>query len=220
MKYLRIMAVLLALAMGLVLTVTVVGLFGLQHTELAEDVVVVESQALAGPKVPYYAFLDIEDLETSTWYSLVDLDNRTNFPHYRANSVVLKQLHYTGVLSDALHFDVRFGVVITMGDDASLIDWFHVSHRVRATQFDEKWTLPEHGLNLYVNTTNEDLGFVATKEYTTTVAVTTTTALESPVTESGVVTIYAEVGDIIMYVEEVDAGGHIDLSVGVAYDTQ
>jgi len=61
---------------------------------------------------------------------------------------------------------------------------------------------------------------VATEEYTLTVAVTTTTALESPVTEAGVITTYAEVGDIIMYVEEVDAGGHIDLSVGVAYDTQ
>jgi len=218
MKHLRWLTILLALALALAALSAVLGALGTAKPDDMVELPPIEAQALAGPKVPYYAFLDVEDLEASSWYSLVDLDDRTNFPHYQINSAVLKQLHYTGVLSDATHWDLQFGVVCAISDNGADVEWFHTSHRVRATQFDEKWTLPEHGLNLVV--TSEKIQFVATEEYTLTVAVTTTTALESPVTEAGVITTYAEVGDIIMYVEEVDAGGHIDLSVGVAYDTQ
>lgn len=212
MKYFKWVTILLAVALGLGFTSAILGV--LQSADA--------SPATIGPRplVPYLAFLEVDDLTASTWYVLVDLDDNTNFPHFRTNTAVLKQLHYTGVLSDATHWDIKFGVVITMGDAASLVDWFHTSHRVRTTQFDEKWTLPEHGLNLYVNTTGEKLWFMASSEYTTTMAVTTTTALESPVTETDVVTTYAEVGDIIMYIEEIDAGGQMDCSVGVSYGTE
>lgn len=213
-KYHRGMTVLLALFMGLALSLMVIGLFEIQDTELAQAAVV-------GPRVPYYSFLEIQDLDVSRWYVLVDLDDRANWPHAVTNTAVLKQINYTGVLSEADHWDLKFGVVITMGDDASLINWFHTSHRIRDTQFDTDLNLPEHGLNLMVNETDEDLWFVASKEYTTTVAITASTALTSPVMVAGVITTYAEVGDIILYVEEVEAAADpgIDLSVGVAYDT-
>ena len=221
MKHSKFLAVLLALIVGLVSTLVVVGLFEMQNAELADDVVVMESQAVVGPKVPYYAFLEIEDQTASTWYVLVDLDDRTNFPHYQTNSAILKQLSYTGVLSEADHWDMRFGVVCALSDNGADVKWFHTAHRVRNTQFDASLELPEHGLNLVVDTSDEDLQFVATKEYTLTTAITTTTALESPVTESGVITTFAEVGDILMYVSEDDGAPDpgIDLSVGVAYDT-
>ncbi len=176
---------------------------------------------IVGPRVPFYTFLEVCDLTADGWYSLVDLDDNANFPHFLTNNIVLKQLHYTGVLSETGHWDLRFGVVITVEDTGSGIEWFHTSHRVRNTQFDTGITLPEHGLNLYVNETTEKLGFVATTEYTSTAAITTTTALESPVTETDVITTYVEVGDIIMFVEEAAGTGDpgIDLSIGVAYDT-
>lgn len=212
MKRLKWLIVLLAVALGLGFTSAILGI--LRSADA--------SPAAIGPRplVPHFAFLEVDDLTASTWYSLVDLSDVTNFPHIGTNSIVLKQLHYTGVLSAAGHIDLKFGVVITMGDEASLVKWFHTSHRVRTTQFDEKWTLPEHGLNLYVNETAEELRFVATTEYTTTVAITTTTALESPVTESDVITTYADVGDLILYIEEIDAGAHADFSVGTAYSTE
>lgn len=221
MKQFKYIAIMLALALALAFAVLGVVLCGKQNMELAEDVVVVETQATSGrQKVPYYAFLEVDDLTASTWYSLVDLSDATNFPHFRTSEIILKQLHYTGVLSDVTHMDLKFGVVITIGDEASLIRWFHTSHRLRATQFDEKWTLPEHGLNLYADETAEELRFVATTEYTTTVAITTTTALESPVTEADVVTTTADVGDLILYIEEIDAGAHADFSIGTAYNTE
>lgn len=214
MKRFKSIAILLALALALMFAVLGVVLNGTQSMELVEAAVV-------GPRVPYYSFLEIQDLDVSRWYVLVDLDDRANWPHAVTNTAVLKQINYTGVLSEADHWDLKFGVVITMGDDASLINWFHTSHRIRDTQFDIDLSLPEHGLNLMVNETDEDLWFVASKEYTTTVAITASTALTSPVMVAGVITTYAEVGDIILYVEEVEAAADpgIDLSVGVAYDT-
>lgn len=174
----------------------------------------------AVPRIPYFAYLEIADLEASTWYILVDLSDEENFPHVGTTVINLKQLNYTGVLSEATHWDMHFGVVGELGDSTTYVEWFHVAHRVRNTQFDEKWTLPEHGLNLALDSSDE-LRFVATTEFTNTAAVTTTTALESPVTESGVVTTTAGDGDLILYVEEIESGGYFEhLSLGVAYDTE
>ena len=193
------------------------------YNDVIRDVIKEKPAAAIGPRpnIPFYTFLEIEALEASTWYSLVDLDDRTNFPHFNTNSAVLKQIRYSGVLSAATNWNVNFGVVIPIGDGGCLIDWIHSFHRVRSTQFETEWDLPEHGLSLLVNTTGDELWFAATKEYTVTAAITTTTALESPVTESNVITTYAGIGDIIMYVEEVESGGYFEhLSVGTAYNTE
>lgn len=207
-KYLRFVFMALAICIGLA------------GTGLLLETLSASPQEVVRPLAPYYAHLDVTDVDASTWYVLVDLSDSTNFPHYGTNNIVLKQLCYTGVLSEAGHFDARFGVVSSVGITESDVEFFHTKHMIEAVQFDEKWTLPEHGLNLYVSS-DDTIYFVASREITTTGGITTTLALESPVTESDVVTTYAGIGDIVMYLEEVDvADNAIDISVGVAYDTE
>jgi len=173
-----------------------------------------------GAKVPYHTFLEIEDLQASTWYVLVDLSDATNFPHARTNSINLKQVDYTGVLSDTTEWDVHLGVVGEVTTSTAHIRWIRIDHHVRNDQIETMWVLPEHGLNLTLKVT-DTLMFVASVAYTDTAAVTTTTVLESPVTESGVVTTVAAAGDLVLFIEEVEAGGTIEhLSTGVSYDTQ
>jgi len=180
----------------------------------------IEVQSAGGANVPYYTFLDVTDLEEDTWYVLVDLDDVTNFSHKATNAINLKQLCYTGVLSNATRWDVQFGVVGEITGTSAFVEWIHVMHRTKATQFDEKWTLPEHGLDLSFAAV-DDMRFVASKEYTYTTGLTTTLAIESPVTASNVVTTYAEAGDLVMFVQEVDTGGYIEgLSIGTCYNTR
>lgn len=210
-KHLRFVLVMVALCIGLVAV-------GVLTTCL--ETAKAAPQVAVRPLAPYFAHLDVVGVAADTWYILVDLSDSTNFPHYRTNNIVLKQLGYTGVLSEATQFDVRFGVVGSVDNTETYVEFFHTMHGLRTTQFDERWTLPEHGLNLYVSS-DDTAYFVATREITTTVAVTTTTVLDSPVYESGVVTPTVGVGDIVMYLKEVVvADNAIDISVGVAYDTE
>lgn len=203
----------------------VLGLLWFVNTFKFEDEPVITmgpitTQAIAGPKVPYYAFLETKDIVTPTWYLLVDLSDATNYPHVGTTSINLKQIQHSGVLSNATHWDIKFGVVITVGTTNSLIKWIHTDHRVRTTQYHWNWDLPEHGLDLSIKN-EEELRFVASVETTNTAFITTSTAISSPVEAAGAVTTTAGIGDLIMYVEEVGPSGHIShTSVGISYNTQ
>jgi len=190
---------------------------GAERVEAVSDVAPVMQ---VGPKVPYLSFLTVSDLEVDKWYVLIDLDDAANSPHARTGSINLKQIVQAGVLSEATHWDIQFGVVGTVSTSTTHIEWIHRDHRVRSTQWHTNWFLPEHGINLTVRD-DGTLMFVATASYTDTVFITSSTSLSSTISSGGVVTTTPEVGDLIMFVEEIETGGYLThLSVGVLYNTQ
>lgn len=183
---------------------------------------VMEAQAIGQrPLVPYLVYLETEDLEADEWCVLVDLSDYGNFPHARTNVINLKQIQHGGVLSETTHWDIRFGVVITVGTTLSQVEWFHTDHRLRTTQWHWVWDLPEHGLSLEINGAGDALQNVASVEYTVTNAITTSTNMCSPVKVADSVTTTIGIGDLIVYFEETEASGYLDHStINVAYNTE
>lgn len=202
-------------AMVLVLSALVlVAMFGC--LDRAQDVPIAAQSIGERPLVPFEAFVSVSDLEASKWYILVDISDNTNYPHARTNSINLKQLSHTGVLSNTTHWDVKFGVAGTVLTTGVYIEWIHIGHRVRNTQYHWDWALPEHGLNLAVKS-DGTLWNVASAAVTTTALITSSTVLSTAGTYSNTV----GVGDLVLFVEEVESGGYFDhLSAGALYGTE
>lgn len=169
------------------------------------------------PLTPYLTsyFAEVDD---DAWAILIDLDDRANWPHVLTNKIILKQVQIGGDLSDVAHWHNCIGVVTDIATDGVDIEWIYSSVRVRANQFDFDWTLPEHGLSLSV--VGDTLDRVLTSELTTTVAITSGTNLPSPLGAADVVTVTAEVGDLILFTQETITGSTLHLFVETSYDTE
>ena len=164
------------------------------------------------PHVPYLTHLYTE-VSTDTWYILVDLSDTTNYPHAATNSIILKSLHYAGDLGTATHWDANVGVVTSIAATTTNIEWLMRIPRNRLAQFDGRWWLPEHGLNLAV--TGGVLPFVGTIVSPTN-AITSGTVLSG----SAYITGTAEVGDLILYLDELADNVDFHFSICTAYDTE
>lgn len=172
-----------------------------------------DAQSLSSrPHAPYLTHMYTE-VSTDTWYILVDLSDTTNYPHAGTNSIILKSLHYAGDLGTATHWDWNVGVVTSIAATTANIEWIMRTPRNRLAQFDGEWTLPEHGLNLAV--TGGVLPFVGTIVSPTN-AITSGTVL----TASAYITAMAEVGDLVLYLDEAADNVEFHFSVCTMYDTE
>jgi hypothetical protein len=207
----KIQRIALMLAIALFAVASLVGCLAREPEEL------VTIQSIGNrPLVPCEAFVEVNELDTDKWYILIDISDNANYPHARTGSINLKQLSHTGVLSETTHWDIKFGVVGSVNITETYVEWIHIDHRVRTTQFHWDWTLPEHGLNLAVKS-DGTLWNVATVAVTTATGITTTT----PISTAGIYSNNVGIGDLIMFVEEIDPGGFIKhLSVGALYGTE
>lgn len=212
MKRLKCIAILLALALALVALSAMFGALGR----------VVAAPAAIGPRplAPCLSHISMEDQDETGWFLLVDVSDNKNYPHYSTNVIILKEIAYTGLLTAATHWDVSFGIIGEVGDSNTYVEFFYTTCRNKIAQFDEKWVVPEHGLSMRV-LSDDTLQFVASMEYTSTTAITTTTIMSSPVTLSDVISPVAGIGDLVMLVHEREAGGYLEhLSVGIFYGTE
>jgi len=164
------------------------------------------------PLSPYLTHLYTE-VTTDTWYVLVDLSDTTNYPHIHTNSIILKSLHYAGDMASATHWDWNVGVVTAIATNTTNIEWVTGGVRTKAAQFDERWQLPEHGLNLLVS--GGVLPFVGTIVSDTTM-ITSGTVLSG----SAYITTTLAVGDLILYLDEELGNVEFHFTCDTAYDTE
>lgn len=201
------LTVLLALIMGILLASC------LTSTEEQIDIQAIGRRPLVPYGTEYFG-----EITEDTWAILVDLDDNANWPHVLENKIILKRLQLGGDLSDAAHWHTKIGVVTAIATTGLDIEWVHSGVRIKATQFNYNWDLPEHGLSLAV--VGSTLDRVLTNEITTTVAVTSETHLPSPLGTAAAVTVTAEVGDLILYTQEIITGATLHLYVHTSYDTE
>lgn len=198
-----------ALVVILVLAV-VVGLVAC----LGPEPVVVETQAVSNrPLTPYMAYYYAENA-ADTWVILVDLSDRTNYPHVHTNKVILKSLHYAGDLGAAKRWHWNVGVVTAVTTVTTDIEWITGGERTTATEFDERWELPEHGLSLMV--VGGTLDRVATFETVSTAVVTSSTEISTTVGVTGTV----GVGDLILFMDEITNTTELHFGITTGYDTE
>ena len=166
------------------------------------------------PHVPYLVHYRADEATEDQWGIIIDLSDYTNYPHHNTNRIILKSLQVNGVLTDTEKWQLSLGVVVTSTATGTGVQWIHENTRYTATQFDYDWTLPEHGLNLMVS--SDTLPFVFTTEVTATTTITSGTVI----TATSSVTATVGVGDLIGFVDEIEDGASLYVSVDVGYDTE
>ena len=202
----------LVLLIGMFAAIGVAGYLVRQATAPLD--IVVETQALSNrPLTPYMAYF--HDYTTADkWVILVDLSDRTNYPHIHTNKIILKSLRYGGDLNSAKLWHIQMGVVTAVTTATTNIEWIWCSSRAKATAFDQRWELPEHGLSLMV--VGGTLNRVATIETLSTAVITSSTEISTTVGVTGTV----EVGDLILFTDEISDTAILHLGMNVSYDTE
>ena len=174
----------------------------------------VEIQAIGRrPLTPYMAYY-FADASADTWVILVDLSDRVNYPHVLTNKIILKSLHYAGDLDAAMYWHIQVGVVTAVTTATTDIEWIYGAFKTEDAQFDERWQLPEHGLSLSV--VNASLDRVATFETVSTAVITSSTEISTTIGVTGTV----EVGDLILFTEEISDTAILNLDMNIGYDTE
>lgn len=183
---------------------------------IAPAPVVMEPQAIGGRLLaPCLSHCDLADITADKYVILVDLSDNINFPHYKTNRIILKNLHYSGDLTDALHWHYSVGVITAVDDTDINVEWITQGARRRAVQFDERWWPPEHGLSLEVR--NATLENVATNSISAIATITTSTYLSTCRVISGVL---PGVGDLILFMDEISDTATLDFFIDVVYDAE
>ena len=208
-KFERFLVIVLALVLALGSVVGIVGCLAPESEPPQEF-----TQQALGPRphVPYLTHLYTE-VDTDTWFILIDLSDKTNYPHANINGIILKSLQYAGDLSAAKRWDWDVGIVTAIAADTTNIEWVTSGTHIEASQFDSRWWLPEHGLNLGV--VGGVLPFVGT-------IVSETNAITSSTTLSGsaYITAVVAVGDLVLYLDEVENDATLYFTMDTAYDTE
>lgn len=173
-----------------------------------------ESRAIVGPRVPYETHYQVV-ATADHWAQLVDLSDNPEYPHANTESIILKSLLYAGDLSSVTHWHWNVGVVVATPTvtDTDIV-WITEGALLRATRIDDRWPMPEHGLNLLPS--GGKLMFVQSNQITTTVAITSGTILPSP---ADCLTGTAGIGDLILFLDEVIDTATLHFSIDTIYDT-
>lgn len=176
----------------------------------------VDPQAVGGRLLaPCLSHCAFEAVDADKWVILVDLSDNVNFPHYKTNRIILKNLHWAGDLSAAMHWHHSVGVVTAVTTATTSIEWVTEGARNRLAQFSERWWPPEHGLSLEVR--NATLENVATNSVTATGLITSGTYLSTCRVISGTL---PGVGDLILFLNEISDTATIDFFMDVGYDAE
>lgn len=199
-----------AVLLGAILTVGVMGLF------TASAVPVVEPQAASSrPLAPCLSHCDLEDLSADKYVILVDLSDTTNYPHYKTNRIILKNIQYVGNLSAAMSWRYRVGVIVAVDDTDINVEWIAASSLKRSMYFNESWWPPEHGLSLEVR--NATLENVATNSVSAIATLSTTTYISTCLVGAGAL---PGVGDLILFTDEISDTATLDFFIDVGYDAE
>lgn len=173
----------------------------------------------------HVAHLNVEAVAASTTYILVDLSDTTNFPH-----VATSEIHVLGIvtsieqLSDG-SFDVYFGVVTENDATNGSASFFYAIHSEGVQNptdssggqhIEADFTLgganPEGVIcDVLSGATTR---FVSNNELSSSVLLQNDVARTTPVGTAN-----PAVGDLVMYLEEVNDGGTLDVGVTVIYET-
>lgn len=189
-------------------------IFWLTGCRGADTVDLVSPQAVTNrPLTPYMSYYHKYNT-SDNWAILVDLSDRTNYPHVLTNEIILKSMRYGGDLNDAKYWHLQMGVVTAVTTATTDIEWIWGAARVRASAFDQRWELPEHGLSLAV--VGGTLSRVATIEITSTGLITSSTLLSTTVGPTGTV----GVGDLILFTDEVTDTAVLHLGMNISYNTE
>ena len=178
----------------------------------------------------FAASFGAEAVAASTPYVVVDLDDVTNYPH-----TFTSELHILGLIVNAETqadgtYDLWFGVITEVDADNGTAEWFDVIHfETRQNPTDDEGHLDifrdytlggrnadgmnlliESGASTYLITGQSQAGHANWQ---------TDTGLGSPAGGSGGATGKPDVGDCVLWVEEVADTGTIDFSVTAIYET-
>lgn len=165
---------------------------------------------IGAPKAPYQVSLVFAAVDAGTPYVLVDLSDTTNFPHIATGHIVLRGLN---VIANNANFDVYVGVVVENDATDGTAHWLYYSKGVTA----EAFRVPEHGIDLTVDTANTRLRFVRTNSTQANSANwQNDTSRVSPVGS----TTKPGVGDLVLLIDETAGSETVTGRVDVYYDTE
>lgn len=164
------------------------------------------------PLTPYMSHYYTQTA-TGDWAILIDLSDRTNYPHIHTNSIVLKGLRVNGAVANDMEWRVEIGVVTIVDTSGITVEHIALLPLVDASTFGGEWPISEHGINLLVS--GDSLPRVATNSVTGTALVTSTVMIEG--VEGATM---PEVGDLILYSREISGTDTMRLSISTLYDTE
>lgn len=176
-------------------------------------------------KARHVAHLNVEAVAASTMYILVDLSDTTNFPHVPTSEIhVLGLMASLEQLSDG-SFDVYFGVVTENDATNGSAKFFYAIHSESVSNptdsaggqhFEADFTLGGNNPNGVICSvvSGATTRFVSNNELSSSVLLQNDVARTTPVGTAN-----PAAGDLVMYLEEVNDGGTLDVGVTVIYET-
>ena len=166
------------------------------------------------PEVPYNVCVAAGSVGGDDALIAIDLSDTTNYPHARTSEVVMRGIFSQGSLDATNHWDVYWGVVLENDATDGSVMWLQRQHRDRIANFDIQRLYGSNGLNLRV--TDGALVYATSNISLTSSAIFSSGA----VITSSVGTSSPGVGDVVVWMDEVDDGAILEYAVCFDYDTQ
>lgn len=158
-------------------------------------------------------FFNVENVTASTPYVLIDLSDTTNFPHEFTTELILKGLRVHAEPQSSGVYDLWFGVVTELDATNGTAEWLEVIHLEGVSGVFAQ-SIPFDSLPLGV--ASQTLEHVLTN---VSQAGHTNWQNDVYLTSPGGSAI-PEVGDLVLWIEEVSDAGGVDVAIGVDYDAQ
>lgn len=179
---------------------------------------------------PFVAAMDFEAIAASTFYSLIDLSDTTNFRHKETSAIILKALTLHAEKAADGDFDIWVGVVTEVDAENGSVEWIHKFHLSasgnptdKTDRFAQKINF-ESSLDLIVNADtagSEFLEYVKSNgKLSGNAGLQNDTGLAGPCGAAAGDTGKPGAGDLIVYVEEVADVGTIDFFIEAEYYTR
>lgn len=178
---------------------------------------------------PYRATIMVDDVDTDTWYVLVDLSNAAAYPHLNTDGIILKGLELQTEKASNGRYDIKVGVVLEADTTDATVTWIWRwcleadGNAVEDTDryVDEKdWTTygeaPYKGLVLNVDNDICDAIVCNKQDGNQTALKTDAGDLVDAVGNSDA---SAGAGDLVVFVDEGTSGGTISVNISAIYDT-